>query len=109
MLRELGAANTPRWTWTFTELGRVGPDEGAVRARYRAALAGYGVAPGEAPPAEAAACADVEGFQKAVEYQKKALSLPAFAKAHGKAARERLALYEQKKPFRGPAPGLRMD
>jgi Flp pilus assembly protein TadD len=48
------------------------------------------------------ACAEVGDFAKAAEYQNKALSFPAYEKKHGKAARERLQLYAQKKPYRDP-------
>jgi tetratricopeptide (TPR) repeat protein len=54
LLRKLDRADALRWTWTFTEFGGVRPASGAVKARYRAALAAYGVVPGETPPAEAA-------------------------------------------------------
>jgi serine/threonine protein kinase/Flp pilus assembly protein TadD len=54
LLRKLDRADTLRWTWTLTEFGGLRPAGGAVEARYRAALAGYKVAPGKAPPAEAA-------------------------------------------------------
>ncbi len=48
----------------------------------------------------AAAHAAAGDFDKAVEFQKKALSVPAFEAADGKSARDRLQLYAQKKPYR---------
>ena len=48
------------------------------------------------------AYAEVGEFDKAIECQKKALAVPEFEKEKGADARRRLALYEQKKPFRDP-------
>jgi Flp pilus assembly protein TadD len=50
----------------------------------------------------AAAYAEAGDFEKAVEYERKALSFPAFEKAKGPEARQRLALYALKKPYRDP-------
>jgi hypothetical protein len=51
----------------------------------------------------AAAHAEAGDFGKAVEYQKKALSVPAYTKRNGTAARRRLDLYAKKTPYRDPA------
>jgi tetratricopeptide (TPR) repeat protein len=48
----------------------------------------------------AAAYAETGSFDKAVEFQKKALADKAFEKDFGEKARARLKLYEQKKPWR---------
>jgi tetratricopeptide (TPR) repeat protein len=50
----------------------------------------------------AAAYAEVGDFDKAVEYQKKALALPANEGQAGAKAREKLELYTHKKPYRDP-------
>ena len=42
-------------------------------------------------------------FDRAVEFEKKALSFTAYAKQRGKAVQERLQLYAQKKPYRDPS------
>lgn len=51
----------------------------------------------------AAAYAEAGDFDKAVEYQKRALSFSSFEKLSGRQVRERLFLYMQKKPYRDPA------
>jgi hypothetical protein len=48
----------------------------------------------------AAAHAATGDFDRAVEYQKRALSFPGFEQADGKAGRDRLRLYARKKPYR---------
>ena len=50
----------------------------------------------------AAAYAESGDFEKAVEFQKRALFFPAFEKSDGPKARERLTLYGQGKPYRDP-------
>jgi len=51
----------------------------------------------------AGACAEAGEFDRAVEYQKKALSSDEYVKRNGETGREKLALYERKKPYRDPA------
>jgi tetratricopeptide (TPR) repeat protein len=51
----------------------------------------------------AAAYAEAGDFEKAVEFQTKALSAPAFEKTNGAEARRRLDLYKQRTPYRDPA------
>ena len=48
----------------------------------------------------AAAYAAAGDFDRAVEYQQKALSFPDFEKEDGKGGRDRLRLYMQRKPLR---------
>ncbi|HVK08901.1 MAG TPA: protein kinase, partial [Gemmataceae bacterium] len=50
----------------------------------------------------AAAYAETGDFGKAVEYQQKAAAAAAAAKRNGAEYRERLTLYEQKRPYRSP-------
>jgi serine/threonine-protein kinase len=50
----------------------------------------------------AAAYAEVGEFEKAIETEKKALALPNTEKQYGTKYRNRIALYEQKKPYRDP-------
>ena len=51
----------------------------------------------------AAAHAEAVDFERAVEFQTKALSFPEYEKRFGKVGRERLQLYDQQKPYRDPA------
>src|SRR5262249_10113178 len=51
----------------------------------------------------AAAHAEAGNFDRAVEFQKKALSFPDFEKEQGKVVQERLEMYERKMPCRDPA------
>jgi tetratricopeptide (TPR) repeat protein len=50
----------------------------------------------------AAAYAENGDFNKAVEYQKKALAFPSRAKGESKQAEQRLELYTRKQPYRDP-------
>jgi tetratricopeptide (TPR) repeat protein len=50
----------------------------------------------------AVACAEVGDFDRAIEYQKKALTDPELEKSHGADIRERLQLFAQRKPYRDP-------
>jgi tetratricopeptide (TPR) repeat protein len=52
----------------------------------------------------AAAYAEAGDFDKAIEYQQKAMADPAFLKQYSPVAREQLDLYRQKKPYREPTP-----
>jgi tetratricopeptide (TPR) repeat protein len=51
----------------------------------------------------AAAYAEAGDFDKAIEYQRKALSVPAFEKQFGAEVRKRLDLFARKTPYRDPA------
>jgi tetratricopeptide (TPR) repeat protein len=50
----------------------------------------------------AAAHAEIGDFDRALEFEQRALASPAFEKADGKGGRERLALYQQQKKYRDP-------
>jgi serine/threonine protein kinase/tetratricopeptide (TPR) repeat protein len=50
----------------------------------------------------AAAYAEAGEFDKAIEYQKKAMTFPTFEKNRGSAARYRLDAYTRKEPYRDP-------
>jgi serine/threonine protein kinase/Flp pilus assembly protein TadD len=51
----------------------------------------------------AAAHAEAGDFDRAVEFQMKAISFPEFEQADGTGGRERLDMYERKMPYRDPA------
>ncbi len=50
----------------------------------------------------AAACAEAGQYDRAIEYERQALSFPDFKKESGPEARARLALYRKKQPYRDP-------
>jgi hypothetical protein len=50
----------------------------------------------------AAAHAEAGDFDRAVEFQNKALAFPAYAKRVGKAGQARLQLYARQNPYRDP-------
>jgi tetratricopeptide (TPR) repeat protein len=50
----------------------------------------------------AAAYAEAGDFDQAINWENKALSFPKFDESHGKAARQRLKLYQERKPYREP-------
>jgi tetratricopeptide (TPR) repeat protein len=54
LLRKLDDINNFLWTWNYTEPGGGAPTGETIKARLRAALAGYGAVPRETPAAEAA-------------------------------------------------------
>ena len=61
---------------------------------------GAGKKNGSACETMAAAFAETEKFDEAVEWQERALEDAAHVEAHGEAARKRLELYKDKKAFR---------